>query len=127
VEGKAGYFKRGSTQVYRIKYGVMPWQQVDIKKLPDPRYMVDNKAFFMQYQVGELVQAKSIINWETGDIKIDPVDNTTKAAAKSELIEYADVFSKKSLLKENVGIVIMGFILVAGIVAIYFVSKACGG
>ena len=127
VEGKAGYFQSNGRPIFRIKYGWMPWQVIDIKKLPDPNYMQDETAYFLQYNVGEYAQAKMNINWETETIKIEPVDSTTKAAAKQELSDYSFVFSASNKLKENLGIAIMGFLLIAGIIAYYFVNKACHG
>lgn len=127
LQGKAGYFKVRGINVFRIKYGIMPWQMIDIKKLPDPKYMEDNKAYFLQYNIGELVQARRVIDWETETMKIIPVDSTTKDAAKTELKQYNDIFTTKNRLAENMGIAVLGFILIAGIIAFYFVSKACGG
>ena len=85
ITGKAGYFKVRGISVFRINYGMFPWQSIDIKKLPDPQYMEDNKAYFLQYNVGELVQAKRIVNWNNKEMSIIPVDSTTKDAAKTEL------------------------------------------
>lgn len=127
ISGKAGYFKKNGIPTFRIKYGFLPWQQVEIMKLPDPKYMVGNKAIFYQYNIGEIVQAKAVMDWNKGDVIIEPVDSTTKAAAKLEVSQYSAIFSTKKLLQENAGIVIMGFLFIAGIVAMYFVSKTCGG
>lgn len=127
VEGKAGYFKSNGRPIFRIKYGWMPWHVIDIKKLPDPNYMQDNTAYFLQYNVGEYTQAKMNIDWDTETIKIEPVDSTTKAAAKQELSDYSFVFAASNKLKENLGIAIMGFLLIAGLIAYYFVNKACTG
>lgn len=126
IQGKAGYFKQGDLPVFKIQYGLMPWQKVIIKKLPDPRYMQNKTAIYLQYNVGELVQAKKQIDWENSLITIEPVDSTTKAAAKAEMKEYSNILTVKNKLMENIGIISMGFILVAGIVAYYFISKACG-
>lgn len=125
VSGKAGYFKKGDLPVFKVNYGWMPWQKIVIKKLPDPRYMQNKTAVFLQYNVDELVQAKKVIDWDTNEIKIEPVDSTTKAAAKQDMKEYSNILTVKNKLMENIGIISMGFILVAGIVAFYFISKAC--
>lgn len=132
VRGKAGYIKTKDGHVFKIKWGIMPWQNIVIKKLPNPKYMVGNTAYFIQYDVGEIVQAKKVIEWdyldpEKGRIIIEPVDSNTKAAAKLDMKEYSMVFKVTDKLKENMGIIIMGFILVAGIISIYFVNKACTG
>lgn len=128
IQGKAGYFNKGNNRIFRIRYGAMPWQVVEIKKTPNPKYMnIRNTAYFMQYDEGQLVQVKVDLDWENALMKISPVDSTTKAAAKLELSEFNRIFTTSNRLKENMGIFIMGFILVAGIVAFYFVSKACGG
>ena len=127
IEGKAGYFKKKGRPIFRIKFGMMPWQIIDIMKLPDPGHMVGNKATFYQYNVGEILQAKKILDWNKGLFKIEPVDSTTKSAAKSELRDYTAIFSTQRLLRENAAIGIMGLILVSGIIAMYFVSKACSG
>lgn len=127
LEGKAGYFKVKGISVFRINYGIMPWQSIDIKKLPDPKFMEDNKAYFLQYNVGELVQAKRMVDWENKGMSIIPVDSTTKDAAKVELKQYSDIFNTRSKLQENMGIAVLGFVLIAGIIAFYFVSRACGG
>ena len=126
IEGSAGYFRQRELPIFKIRYGFMPWQRVVIKKLPDPRYMQNRTATFLQYNIGELVQAKKEIDWDTGTIKIQPIDSTTKAAAKAEMNQYSSILSVKSKLMENIAIISMGFILIAGIVAFYFVSRACG-
>lgn len=128
IQGKAGYFKMGGLDVYRIKYGMWPWQIVNIKKLPDPRYMTANKreAIFLQYNIGEYVQAKQTINWKKGEIEIEPVDSTTKGAAKQELQAYRSILDSNKF-KEYVGPIMMGLIFIAGIVALYFVQQACSG
>lgn len=131
VRGKAGYIKTKQGHVFKIKWGMMPWQNVTVMKLPNPKYMKGNTAYFIQYDVGELVQAKKNIVWDydtgTAKVEIEPVDSNTKAAAKMEIKDYSMVFKVTDRLKENMGIVIMGFILVAGIISIYFVNKACTG
>lgn len=126
LRGKAGYFYKKGRDVFVIKYGMMPWQRIQINKLPNPKYMEDNVVTFIQYNVGELTQAKTILNWKMGDVEIQPVESSTKAAAKQELKELISIFNIKSKLQENSGILIMGFVLIAGIIAFYFISKACG-
>lgn len=125
VEGKAGYFTEKGLPVFRIKYGLMPWQIINIKKLPDTEYMQDNTAYFLQYNVGEFVQAKLNIDWDTETVKVEPVDSTTKAGAKQDLVSYNNIFNTRSRLQENLGIAILGFIIVGGLIAYYFVNQAC--
>ena len=127
ISGKAGYFKKKGEPIYRIKYGPMPWQIVDIKKLPDPQWMQGKTAYFLQYNVGELVQARKRIDWAKGSVIIEPVDSTTKAAAKQEMAAYSQILTTSNRWRENAGIIIMGIILISGIIALYFVSKACSG
>jgi len=127
VKGKAGYFVSKGLPVFRIRFGPMPWQLIDIKKLPDPAYMQDSTAFFLQYNVGEYVQSKVIIDYETDEIKIEPVDSTTKAGAKQDLAAFSRVFETSSRLQENMGIAVMGFVMIGGLIAYYFVNKACTG
>jgi hypothetical protein len=131
VRGKAGYIKQKNGTVFRIKWGWLPWQHINILKLPNPKYMKGNTAYFIQYDINELVQARKHIEWDyetgSGRIVIEPVDSNTKAAAKMEIKDYSMVFKVTDKFKENAGIIIMGFILVAGIISLYFVNKACTG
>lgn len=126
VEGKAAYVKSRGLDAFRIKWGFFPWQSMDILKLPDPEHMTGNKAIFLQYNIGEVIQARQEIDWNKSTMKITPVDSTTKSAAKIEMNAYSNILSTRKLLQENAGIAIMGFILIAGIIAMWFVSKTCG-
>ncbi len=125
LKGKAGYIgSKKVGQIFRIKYGPMPWHVIDIKKLPDPRYMVGNTAYFLQYNIGELVQAKKIVNWSTEEITISPVDSTTKAAAKSELMNYNSILNWQRMTPQMMAIASLTIVLVAGIIVFFFLSKA---
>lgn len=127
IRGKAGYFKSKGLPIFRINFGPMPWQTIDIKKLPDPAYMQDETAFFLQYNLDEYVQSKMVIDYETNTIKVEPVDSTTKAGAKQDLAAFSKVFETNSRLQENMGIAVMGFVMIGGLIAYYFVNKACQG
>lgn len=124
LSGRAGYVSVKGRKVFRIRYGIMPGQVIDIYKLPDPKYMSGNTAYFLQYNIGEIVQAKKTINWQTDTIEIEPVDNTTKDAAKMELGTYAQIFNSQRVSPQIVAIATMGFILVTGIIVLYFITKA---
>lgn len=127
IRGKAGYFNQKGKRVFRIKHGWKPWEMMTLRSLPDPAFMQDNTAYFIQFNEGEVVQAQRIIDWTSGTDRIIPVSNTTKAGAKEELRSYGKIFTKQSKLQENMGIAIMGFILISAIISLYFVQKACGG
>lgn len=126
IEGKAGYFntkKKG--RVFRIKYGLMPWHVIELKKKPLPEYMVDNKVYYNQYNEGQLIQAKAKIDWETDEFKIEPVDDNL-----SDEILY-DIERREKVLNVNnvnkpmiVGMTVLGLIIVAGIIVFWFLSKA---
>ena len=124
LSGKAGYVNVKGRLVFRIRYGMLPHQVIDILKLPNPKYMAGNTAYFLQYNIGEIVQAKKIINWNTSTINVEPIDNTTKDSAKQELSMYSQILSTTRISPQLVAIATMGFILVTGIIVLYFISKA---
>lgn len=123
LEGRAAYIRKKGINIFRIRYGFMPWQLIDIGKLPNPEYMVGNKVYFLQYNVGELVQARKVVDWQTEKIRIEPVDNTTKDAAKRELGAYANILTTQRISPQMLAIATMGFIIMTGIIVLYFVSQ----
>jgi hypothetical protein len=124
ISGKAGYFKkkRGKT-VFRIKYGIMPWQQIELSKLPDPKYMVGNKVYYLQLNKDNLVQAKMTIDWD-GKMNLQPIEDDLKYGAQLDLLELDQVLETKRLNPVTVGMMIMGIIIVTGIIVFYFLGKA---
>lgn len=126
VEGKAGYFiVRGKT-IFRIKYGPMPWQQIQLSKIPDPKYMIDNKVYYLQLQKDNYVQAKMSIDWK-GEFSLKPVEDDLKYGAQLDIMEKDKILNTKTTWEKFGGPVIMGFIFIAGIMAMYFVQKSCNG
>lgn len=125
VQGKAGYFKTklGKT-VFRIKYGVAPWQRIETSQLPDPKHMVGNTVIFLQLQKDNYAQAKIDIDWEGSTFKLEPVDDSLKYDAMLELSEIDKVLESKKMSATTMGIIIIGLIFVAGIIVYYFLSKA---
>jgi len=125
ISGKAGYFTRKSTgrNVFRIKYGKMPWERIELTKLPDPKYMIGNKVYYMQLQKDNFVQAKVSIDWDSG-LKLEPVEDDLKYGAMQDILEKDGVLEQKRLTPLVAGIIVTGVILVAGIIVFYFLSKA---
>ena len=124
IFGKAGYFKKGRGKtVFRIKYGMMPWQQIELSKLPDPKYMVGNKVYYLQLNKDNLVQAKMTIDW-AGEIKLEPVEDDLKYGAMQDLYEMDQALETKRLNPVTVGLMIMGLIIVTGIIVFYFLGQA---
>lgn len=127
LQGKAGYFrKRSGKTVYRIKYGVAPWMKIETSKLPDPEYMIGNCAYYQQIQKDNYVQCHVGVDWKMGEIKISPVDDDTKFAARLEMEENRNILTVRSMSPVTVGMIVMGLIIVAGIVVFYFLSRAGG-
>ncbi len=125
VQGKAGYFKRKSGKtVFRIKYGMMPWQKIETSQLPDPKYMLGNTVAFLQLQKDNFAQAKMKVNWEGETFKLEPIDDSLKFDALLELSEIDKVLATKKMAPVTVGMVVIGLILVAGIIVYYFLGKA---
>ena len=126
IEGKAGYFvKKKRKTVFRIKWGKMPWQQVELTKLPDPKYMVGNKVYYVQLNKDNYVQCKAEIDWE-GAFKLEPVEDDLKYGAELDMAEKGVILDTKSTWDRAAPFVAMGIFLVVGIIVFYFNSKACG-
>lgn len=125
VKGKSGYFISKGRTVFRIKYGYMPWQQIELTKLPDPKYMIDNEVYYLQLQKDNYVQAKMEIDWE-GKFNLEPVEDDLKYGAQLDISEKERILNTKSSWEKFGAPVTMGLVLVAGIIAFYFNSKACG-
>lgn len=124
ITGKAGYFTKGKGRnVFRIKHGMMPWQQIELSKLPDPQYMVGNKVYYLQLNANNLVQAKMTIDW-AGELKLEPVEDDLKYGAQQDLYEMDHALETKRLNPVTVGFIIMGLIIVTGIIVFYFLGKA---
>lgn len=123
LKGKAGYFNKKGKSVFRIKYGIKPWDMVELNKLPDPNYMLDNLAVYEQLNKDNLVQCKMDIDWD-GGLKIVPVEEDLKYGALIDIYEKDKVLDTKKISTTTVGMIIIGMILVAGIIVYYFLSKA---
>lgn len=123
ISGKAGYFKKKSGKtVYRIKYGIMPWQQIETAILPDPKYMIGNLAVFIQHQKDNLTQAGISVDWE-GHMHIEPISDEIKFGIQLEMNELDRILRVDKYNPTVVGMFILGIILVAGIVVFYFLNK----
>lgn len=124
VWGKAGYFiKKGGKNVFRIKYGLMPWHQVELSKLPDPEHMIDKIVMYEQLNKDNLVQCKIDIDWD-GELNIEPVEDDLKYGAMLDIYDKERILDTKKLTPLVVGMLVMGLILVAGIIVFYFLTKA---
>lgn len=125
VQGKAGYFKRKSGKtVFRIKYGLMPWQKIETSQLPDPKHMLGNTVAFLQLQKDNFAQARMKVDWEGQGFKLEPIDDSLKFDALLELSEIDKVLETKKIAPVTVGMFIIGLIIVAGIIVYYFLGKA---
>lgn len=124
IEGKAGYFIIRGKTVFRIKYGPLPWQQIQLSKIPDPKFMVDNQVYYLQLQKDNYVQAKLEIDWE-GDLSLKPVEDDLKYGAQLDIMEKDKILNQKTNWEKYGGPIIMSFIFIAGIMAMYFVQKTC--
>ena len=123
VRGKAGYFtKRSGKTVFRIKWGELPWQKIEMSKLPDPDHMIGNKVVYLQLNKDNLVQAKVTIDWE-GKFKLEPVEDDLKYGAELSMKENAQILDQKRLSPMVVGMIVMGMIIVSGIIVFYFLRK----
>ena len=122
VAGKAGYFNKKGKTIFRIKYGLTPWQQVELSKLPDPKYMVGNKVYYLQLNKDNLVQAKMDIDW-SGEMTLEPVEDDLKYGAMLDICEKDRILDTKRLGPITVGMIVMGLILVTGIIVFYFLGK----
>ena len=125
LSGKAGYFKDRKTGrvVFRIKFGVMPWQQVQLNKLPDPKYMIGNKVYYVQLNKDNLVQAKMEVDWN-GKFTLNPVEDDLKAMAMQDIKDKDNVLNVSKMTPVVVGMVVMGLIIMSGIIVFYFLGKA---
>lgn len=124
IEGKAGYFVVRGRTVFRIRYGWLPWQQIELTKIPDPKYMVDSKVYYIQLQKDNYVQAKFSIDWE-GDFSLKPVEDDLKYGAQLDMMQKDAILNTKTTWEKFGGPIMMSFIFIAGIMAMYFVSKSC--
>ena len=124
VTGKAGYFNSRGRVVFRVKYGMMPWQQIELTKIPDPKYMVDNKVYYAQLQKDNYVQMKCDIDW-AGEFKLKPIEDDLKYGAQLDFLEKSNILKTESSWQKYGGPITLGLILVAGIIAMYFQTKAC--
>jgi len=122
--GKAGYFidKKTKRTVFRIKYGVMPWQKIQLNKLPDPTYMIGNKVYYQQLNKDNLVQARLDIDWE-GEFKLTPVEDDLKTMAMQDIQDKMNILNTSKLTPITIGFIVMGLIIVSGIVVFYFLNK----
>ena len=126
VWGKAGYFtKKSGRSVFRIKYGLMPWQKVELSKLPNPKYMMDKIVTYEQLNKDNLVQCNMKVDWD-GGLNIEPVEDDLKYGAMLDLYEKGKTLDNKTLSPTVIGMMIIGLILVAGIIVFYFISKKGG-
>jgi len=125
LSGKAGYFKDKKTgrTVFRIKFGMMPWQQVQLNKLPDPKYMIGNKVYYVQLNKDNLVQAKLEVDWN-GKFILNPVEDDLKAMAMMDIKDKESALNVTKMTPLVVGMVVMGLIIMSGIIVFYFLGKA---
>jgi len=125
LNGKAGYFKDRKTgrTIFRIKFGAMPWQQVQLNKLPDPKYMIGNKVYYVQLNKDNLVQAKLEVDWN-GKFKLNPVEDDLKAMAMMDIKDKENALNVTKMTPLVVGMVVMGLIIMSGIIVFYFLGKA---
>jgi len=123
IEGKAGYFTKKGKTIFRVKYGLMPWQQIELSKLPDPKYMVGNKVYYLQLNKDNLVQARMDINWAGTGMSLEPVEDDLKYGAMLDIYEKDKILDTKRLTPLTVGMIIIGLIIVTGIVVFYFLGK----
>lgn len=124
VSGKAGYFKtKTGKTVFRIKYGFAPWQKFELTKLPNPKYMIGNKVYYIQLNKDSFAQAKMDIDWEKG-MTLEPVEDDLKYGAMLDMKERGLVLELTKINPTVVGFVVMAFIIVTGIIVFYFLGKA---
>lgn len=125
VQGKAGYFKKkGGKTIFRIKYGLAPWKNIETSQLPDPQYMMGNTVILLQVQKDNFTQAKISVNWEGQTFKLEPIDDSLKYDALLEMKEIDNILDTKKLAPVTVGMIVMGLIIVTGIIVYYFLGKA---
>jgi len=123
VRGKAGYFtKRTGKTVFRIKWGSMPWQRVELTKIPDPEHMIGNKVVYFQLNKDNLIQAKVNVDWE-GTFSLELVEDDLKYGAMLSMEENTKILDQKKMSPMVVGMIVMGLVLISGIVVFYFLTK----
>ncbi len=127
IKGKAGYFTKGGKTVFRIKFGMMPWQQIELSKLPDPTYMIDNNVYYLQLNKDNYVQAEMRIDWEGENrgLSLEPVEDDLKYGAKLNLAEMDKILIPKSTFEKVIPFIVLGLIIFTGIIIMYFVQKGC--
>ncbi len=110
VQGKAGYFNKKGKTVFRIKFGGMPWQQIELTKLPDPNFMVGNNVYYIQLNKDNYVQAEMQIDWEgeSRGLSLEPVEDDLKYGAKLDLLEKSNILDTKSSLEKVAPFVVLG-------------------
>ncbi len=128
IEGKAGYFKRRKTgqTVFRIKFGKMPWQQIEVTKMPNPDHMQGNEVTYLQVQKDNFIQARSEIDWQTATTRIYPVEDDTTYGVNLDMKQKGTVLSSSGERFKQNALMVGGMVmlLVAGIIVFYFLSKA---
>ncbi len=127
MKGKAGYFNKKGKTVFRIKFGMMPWQQIELSKLPDPAFMIDNNVYYLQLNKDNYVQAEMDIGWEgeKRGLSLEVVEDDLKYGAKLDLAEKDKILNPKSTLEKIAPFVVLGLIIFAGIITMYFIQKGC--
>ncbi len=127
LSGKAGYFRKGSKMIFKIKYGFFPWNVIDLTKLPDPKYMdSENTVYYLQLNKDSLVQAKKSVDWTNGGIELEPVESDMKYGALLDIHERDVILQQQSAWQKYGGPVLLSLIFVTGIVVFYFIQRACG-
>ncbi len=124
VQGKAGYFKKRKSgrTVFRIKWGFMPWQQIETSQLPDPKYMLGNTVIILQVQKDNFTQAKIGDDWEGKTFKLEPIDDSLTFDALLEMNEIDKVLDTKKISTTAIGMGIIGLIIITGIIVFYFLK-----
>ena len=127
VQGKAGYFNKKGKTVFRIKFGMAPWQQIELTKLPDPNFMIGNNVYYIQLNKDNYVQAEMKIDWEGNERKLslEPIEDDLKYGAKLDLAEKSAILNPKSTAEKIVPFLVLGLIIFAGIITMYFIQKGC--
>lgn len=127
IQGKAGYFNKKGKTVFRVKFGMMPWQQIELTKLPDPTFMIDNNVYYLQLNKDNYVQAEMKIDWEgtVRELSLEPVEDDLKYGAKLDLAEKDKILNPKSTLEKVTPFIVLGLIIFAGIITMYFIQKGC--
>lgn len=127
IQGKAGYFNKKGKTIFRIKFGAMPWHQVELTKLPDPDFMIGNQVYYIQLNKDNYAQAKMTIDWEGKGrgLSLEPVEDDLKYGAKLDLAEKSGILNPKSAFERVAPFLVLGLIIFAGIITMYFIQKGC--